>query len=40
MSGAPAAAANVGSQSSCATMPLRVVPAGKWPGQRTKQETR
>ena len=36
MSGAPAAAAKVGSQSSCETMPLSVVPAGKCPGQRTK----
>ena len=40
MSGAPAAAAKVGSQSSCAAMPLSVVPAGKWPGQRTNAETR
>jgi hypothetical protein len=40
MSGAPAAAAKVGSQSSCETMPLSVVPAGKWPGQRMKHGTR
>jgi hypothetical protein len=40
MSGAPPIAANVGSQSSCATMPLSVVPAGNLPGQRTKAGTR
>ena len=31
MSGAPAIAANVGSQSWCETMPLTVTPAGKCP---------
>ena len=40
MSGRPATAAKVGSQSSCETMPFSVVPAGKWPGQRTKVGTR
>ena len=40
MSGAPAAAAKVGSQSSWATMPLSVTPAGNLPGQRTNAGTR
>ena len=40
MSGAPAAAAKVGSQSSWETIPLSVVPAGKWPGQRANAGTR
>ncbi len=40
MSGLPAIAAKVGSQSSWLTMPFRVSPAGNWPGQRTKAGTR
>ncbi|MDZ7651053.1 MAG: hypothetical protein U5L03_00020 [Burkholderiaceae bacterium] len=40
MSGAPAMAAKVGSQSSWETMPFSVVPAANLPGQRTKVGTR
>ena len=40
MSELPAAAAKVGSQSSCDTIPLSVTPAGNFPGQRTKAGTR
>ena len=36
MSGAPATAAKVGSQSSCETMPFSVLPERNLPGQRTK----
>ena len=40
MSGSPAAARNVGSQSWWVTMPLSTVPALILPGQRTKAGTR
>ena len=40
MSGSPAAARNVASQSWWVTMPLTTVPALNLPGQRTKAGTR
>jgi hypothetical protein len=40
MPGRPAALTNVTNQSACEMMPLRTVPAGKTPGQRTRQGTR
>ena len=40
ISGSPAAARSVGSQSWWETMPLSVLPAANFPGQRTKAGTR
>ena len=40
MSGSPAAARNVGSQSWCCTISLETTPAGILPGQRTSSGTR
>ena len=40
MSGSPAAARNVGSQSWCWTISLEIEPAAMWPGHRTISGTR